>query len=72
MQKFRFFITLGDLNFRIDTSFESAFNMIQYKEYKDLIIYDQFCGYCKIDREMAIIMKEKLILLQHINMPQAK
>ena len=50
-----FWIILGDLNFRIDTSFEIAYKLIQNKKYKDLIRYDQFYVSCKRDKEMAIV-----------------
>ena len=56
-QKFKnsdYWIVLGDLNFRIDTSFETAFEMIKSKQYNNLIKYDQFYRYGKRDREMAI------------------
>ena len=55
--KFRnsdFWIILGDLNFRIDSSFEEVYRMIQFKEYKDLIKFDQFYQYCKRNRDMQI------------------
>ena len=58
--KFRnsdYWIILGDLNFRIDTSFEIAFKKIRNKEYKDLIRYDQFYVNCKRDRDMAIVIE---------------
>jgi hypothetical protein len=49
-----YWIILGDLNFRIDTSFENAFKMIKNKEYIDLIRYDQFYVYCKREKKLAI------------------
>ena len=58
--KFRnsdYWIILGDLNFRIETSFEIAFTKIRNKEYKDLIRYDQFYVNCKRDRDMAIVIE---------------
>ena len=50
-----FWIILGDLNFRIETSFELAYQKIKKKEFKDLIRYDQFNSSCKRDEELAII-----------------
>ena len=52
-----YWIILGDLNFRIETSFEMAIKKIQNKEYKDLIRYDQFYVNCKRDRDMAIVIE---------------
>ena len=50
-----YWIILGDLNFRIDTSFEDAFKMIKNKEFKELIRYDQFYAYCKREKDLAIV-----------------
>ena len=36
-----FWIILGDLNFRIETTFEKSFEMIQRKEYQQLMEFDQ-------------------------------
>ena len=49
-----YWLILGDLNFRIETSFDSSFRMIQNKEYRDLIRYDQFYVYCKREKDLAL------------------
>ena len=42
-----YWFILGDLNFRIGTSFEKSFELIQRREYEKLIEYDQL-NYCRL------------------------
>ena len=62
-QKFKksdFWFIMGDLNFRVDTSFESAFEMIQNKKYKDLLRCDQFYACCKQKKDFAMITEGEI------------
>ena len=62
-QKFKksdFWFIMGDLNFRVDTSFESAFEMIQNKKYKDLLRFDQFYACCKQKKDFAMITEGEI------------
>ena len=59
-RKADFYFVLGDLNFRIDTSFEEAINLISYKDYKKLIKYDQFYSSWKRDGDLSIIREGEI------------
>ena len=63
-----YWLILGDLNFRIETSFDSAFRMIQNKEYRDLIRYDQFYVYCKREKDLALAKEGEINFHPPINM----
>ena len=56
-----FWIILGDLNFRIDLTFEDAIELIRQKKYDILYSLDQFCSSKENNEFLKAYIKEKEI-----------